>query len=164
MAINGYNSAFNPVLGYSAPYNQYQTTAYPQQGYSGYSAPVSTVTPAASPKVMEWVEGEIGAKAYQMPNGWPANQPIPLWDSTDTVIYLKSWSPMGVPNTMQKLTYTLPEQQMTLPAGQSSMAAPQQDMSGYVTKDDFEQLKHDMMNLIKNQNANSMNQNKRGNQ
>lgn len=64
-----------------------------------------------APKAMEWVQGEVGAQAFQMPPGWPANQPIPLWDSTDMIIWMKSWNPMGVPNPMQKLTYEMPETQ-----------------------------------------------------
>jgi hypothetical protein len=83
-----------------------------------------------------------------MPQGWPANSPIPLWDSTDTVIYLKSWGPMGIPNPMQKLRYELPEQQnqallMSGNQGANSrdMQQNQVDMTQFVTKQDLEELK-----------------------
>lgn len=94
-------------------------------------------------KVMEWVEGEIGAKAFQMPAGWPPNTPIPLWDSTDTVIYLKSINHVGMPNPMQKLKYTIEGQtQQPLLSGNS-----EQDMSQYVTKRDFEQLRNEIRSM-----------------
>lgn len=97
---------------YYNPYNFYPAS-YMQNMYPQMQQPVQqsfAQAPQQGPKMMEWVEGEVGAKAFQMPMGWPANSPIPLWDSTDTVIYLKSWGPMGIPNPMQKLRYEMPEQ------------------------------------------------------
>ena len=158
---------------YYNPYNFYPATYANQMGYSGmpmqqpqmsqqsYSAPVQQ-----GPKMMEWVEGEVGAKAFQMPNGWPANSPIPLWDSTDTVIYLKSWGPMGIPNPMQKLRYEMPEQQnqAMLMSGNNSSNEDKSghlDMNQYVTKQDFEQLKNEIrnMNQTGTGNSNAGNQN-----
>lgn len=157
---------------YYNPYNFYPVSYANQMGYSGMpqqmpiqqsfaQAPVSQ-----SPKIMEWVEGEVGAKAYQMPNGWPANSPIPLWDSTDTVIWLKSWGPMGIPNPLQRIPYTLPDQQnkALLTAGNSgnSGANEQLDMSQYVTKQDLEKIRNEMMNALSsasNNNGNSGNYN-----
>ena len=56
-----------------------------------------------------WVDGEVGAKAYQLPPGWPANTPLALWDTNDTVIYLKSTNQMGMPNPLQIAHYQLEE-------------------------------------------------------
>lgn len=146
------------------PYNPY---SYGQQPlYGSYAAqPIQQIMPQQSyappvqpqPRAMEWVEGEIGAIAYQMPPGWPANTPIPLWDNKSTTIYLKSWNQMGVPNPLQKLPYTLPAQQMSLPSEQSgdnnfsgSVAPAEQrmpDMSQYVTKTDFDQLRQEIRNM-----------------
>ena len=156
---------------YYNPYNFYPATYANQMGYSGmpmqqvsqmpqqsYAAPVSQ-----GPKMMEWVEGEVGAKAFQMPNGWPANSPIPLWDSTDTVIYLKSWGPMGIPNPMQKLRYEMPESQnqAMLMSGDNGNSGNGQnnrpDMSQYVTKQDLESIKKDMLNAINSMNTSGMN-------
>lgn len=140
---------------YYNPYNFFPVT-YPQQystgmnpqlaqtpGQQGYSG-----TPAIKP--MEWVEGEIGAKAFQMPQGWPANQPIPLWDSTDTVIYLKSWSQMGIPNPLQKLKYEMPQSQnqQMLQSGNMSGTA---NNGEYITKEDFEAFKTEIRESMKNQ-------------
>lgn len=54
-----------------------------------------------------WVDGEAAAKSYQMPAGWPANTPLALWDTNDTIIYLKSTNQMGMPNPLQKAHYQL---------------------------------------------------------
>ena len=141
---------YNPYNFFPATYpQQYSTAMNPQlnptpaqQGYSG--------TPAM--KSMEWVEGEVGAKAFQMPQGWPANQPIPLWDSTDTVIYLKSWSQMGIPNPMQKLKYEMPQSQnqQMLQSGNMSGTG---NMAEYITKEDFETFKNEVREAMKNQNG-----------
>ena len=132
---------------YYNPYNfypvTYQNSAYPAQ----QAMPVQqqSYTQPAQLKAMEWVEGEVGAKAFQMPSGWPANQPVPLWDSTDTVIYLKSWGPMGIPNPLQKLRYEMPEQQ-----GQTMLTSGSNapDMSQYVTRQDLEKMKDELKSLL----------------
>lgn len=157
---------------YYNPYNFYPQS-YMSQGmmYPQMQPQQSFSQQATGPKMMEWVEGEVGAKAFQMPNGWPANSPIPLWDSTDTVIYLKSWGPMGIPNPMQKLRYELPEQQnqAMLMNGNSGMIngnsqQTQIDMSQFVTKQDLEDLKKELRsNRSNNQNGSNSGQNRGGN-
>lgn len=141
---------------YPQPYNPYL-----QQGYQSalnYNMPQQqNYSTQAQVRVMEWVEGEIGAKAFQMPQGWPANQPVPLWDSTDTVIWLKSWNPMGIPNPMQKLKYTMPEQTVTLPVSNDAAVSTQSGVSensNYVTKNDFDALKKELKEMISTSTAN----------
>lgn len=157
---NFYPATYANQMGYSGmPMQQPQMSQMPQQSYA---APVSQ-----GPKMMEWVEGEVGAKAFQMPNGWPANSPIPLWDSTDTVIYLKSWGPMGIPNPMQKLRYEMPEQQnqALLTNGNNGMSGTSgngQDMSQFVTKQDLEQLKNEIRNMNQNSAGNGAQNNQNG--
>lgn len=139
---------------YYNPYNFFPAT-YPQQSYAPQN-PQMSMTPPQQQKAMEWVEGEVGAKAFQMPQGWPANQPIPLWDSTDTIIWLKSWSPMGIPNPMQKLKYEMPQQsqnQVMLQSGNMSGATNPE----YITKEDFEAFKAEVRESMKNQNGNNSN-------
>lgn len=166
-------------------YNPYNSYSYGQQPfYNSLGAqpiqpvmPVQQMMPQQSygmqpqPRAMEWVEGEIGAIAYQMPAGWPANTPIPLWDNKSTTIYLKSWNQMGVPNPLQKIPYTLPSQQMSLPSeqsGETGYSGAQEahnsmpDMSQYVTKSDFESLRQEIRNMGNqsgNTNHNQNNQN-----
>ena len=156
---------------YYNPYNFYPVSYANQMGYN--NMPMAQPTMAAQQtmvpqqlKAMEWVEGEVGAKAFQMPQGWPANQPIPLWDSTDTIIWLKSWGPMGIPNPMQKLHYTMPEQQnqALLTNGTSGAGAvePQQaDMSHFATKDDIDSLRDEIRQM--RQQSHQQNRNVSGN-
>jgi hypothetical protein len=138
---------------YYSPYNFYPVGYANQMGYSQMPMPQptqmmpqQTQNPAPQLRSMEWVEGEVGAKAFQMPAGWPANQPIPLWDSTDTVIWLKSWGPMGIPNPMQKLRYTMPEQNQTsyLISGSTEAAPVSATGSNYATKDDINTLREEI--------------------
>lgn len=142
---------YNPYYGPTYTGMGYQQPAIGQASFTPYVQPMQqsyTPAPVQQPKVMEWVEGEIGAKAFQMPAGWPANTPIPLWDSTDTVIYLKSVNQMGMPNPMQKLKYTIEEtQQQALMSGASGNSMSGQDMSQFVTKQDLEQLKQEIRNM-----------------
>ena len=138
--INPYYGPTYPSVSYST-YPQYpMVQQIPQQQ--------SYAQPPMQQKGIEWVEGEIGAKAYQIPAGWPANTPIPLWDSTDTVIYLKSVNQVGMPNPMQKLKYSIEEapQQALL----SGATGTEQDVSQYVTKQDLEQLRQEIRQLRNN--------------
>ena len=100
---------------------------------------------------IKWVDGEVGAKAFQMPAGWPANQPIALWDTNDTVIYLKSINPMGMPNPIQKARYELEGMKSGEKSQGYSGDAEQKcnhDMSQYVRKEDLERMKQDLIDTI----------------
>lgn len=155
-------SYYNPYNFYPASYLQ---TAYPNMN-PGYIPTTVQMQQSGQqgPKMMEWVEGEVGAKAYQIPNGWPANSPIPLWDSTDTVIWLKSWGPMGIPNPMQKLRYEMPENQnqAMLTNGQSGSSEPP-DMSQYVTRKDLEEIIRKELRELRGNNQNGSNNAQNGN-
>lgn len=75
-----------------------------------------------------------------MPQGIPAGTPIALWDTNDQIIYLKSVNQMGMPNPLQKIHYTMDENQMKyLPAGQSGSPEP-----NYVTKEDLDIFKNEL--------------------
>lgn len=147
--------AYNTFPTYNA-YQPYPTNSYQQQ-YSQayqpqYTMPQSNTSYAAQqqPVGIVWVDGEVGAKAYQLPSTWPVNAPMPLWDTNDTIIYLKSTNQMGMPNPIQKVRYTMEEapkmapamsSQAALPAGDSQ---PMPDMSEYVKKDDLERMKEEL--------------------
>ena len=82
--------------------------AYLPATYQPWNMPqISAATPQTQGLI--WVDGEVGAKAYQLPPGWPANTPIALWDTNDTMIYLKITKQMGMPNPLQKLQYQMIE-------------------------------------------------------
>ena len=155
--------AYNTFPSYNA-YPQYPQNSYQQQ-YSQAMAPqyqqptMSYAQPQQQRVGIEWVDGEVGAKAFQLPVGWPANAPMPLWDTNDTIIYLKSTNQMGMPNPIQKVRYTMEEQprmsaamqsnNQMLPSGnsyQDNQQAP--DMSEYVRKDELNQMKEELKAAI----------------
>lgn len=154
---------------YYNPYSFYPATYANQMGYNMMPMqPMNTqqsfTQPPIQRKYLEWVEGEVGAKAFQMPPDLPPNQPIPLWDSTDTVIYLKSWGPMGIPNPLQKITYTMPEQLGQQFISGNSEPQPAADMSQYVTKDELNQMRNEMQSMFNSANGNQRNRNSGNNQ
>lgn len=137
-------ATYNPSWGYSGVgqqmYPNYQQQSMAQQPQQTQQTGTGLI----------WVDGEVGAKAYQLPANLPPNQPIALWDTNDTVIYLKSVNPMGMPNPLQKAHYRLEEYKSTNPA-QSGDVSP--DMTMYVRKDDMERMKQELMDAISNVNT-----------
>ena len=152
-----YNAPMYPT--YGNMYGNSYGPMYPQtQGTQNYGQ-------AQNSQGIIWVDGEVGAKAYQMPAGWPQNTPLPLWDTNDTIIYLKSVNQMGMPNPLQKIHYKMDEQQpkymgqsqALLGSGEGEPARA--DMSQYVRKDemrteefvrkeDLERMKQELMDSI----------------
>ena len=156
MAYNNYGQMYNPYSGYQVN---------PQSISYAYN------TPTQQPQMpgMIWVDGEVGAKAFQMPQGCPVGTPIALWDTNDQVIYLKSINQMGMPNPLQKIRYQMeeqPQQSGYLPAATQVSGAAE---SNYVTKDDFERKMNELKEMLKNnqpgrnQNGGNNQQNRGGN-
>lgn len=156
------------MANYPVPYqNNWNYSGVGQQMYPQYQnqsmmQTSQTAQPQHGPGLI-WVDGEVGAKAYQLPAGLPANQPIALWDTNDTIIYLKSTNPMGMPNPLQKAHYTLEEYRGTGPAKSnvSGDEQPDHDMTLYVKKEDMERMKRELMEAINGVNT-SGNQNTSG--
>ena len=126
---------------------------YPNYGYSGAMQPQNQQMSGGFMKgEIEWVDGEAAAKSYQIPAG--ATKPIALWDTNDTVIYLKSINPMGMPNPLQKIHYKMEEMvpkymgqdQEKLTSGDT--AQTQHDMSQYVRKDELQAMKDELKEAI----------------
>lgn len=123
---------FNPY--YNAPYyNPYQAQIPPavpdnlaqmraqqMQGQQPQQAPQA---PRQAPDERIWVQGEVGAKAFLVVPG----NTVPLWDSEQQVIWLKSVNAAGVP-VMSKLTYTIDNGATAPPNAQE-----------YITRTEFEQ-------------------------
>jgi len=149
------------MANYPVPYqNNWNYSGVGQQMYPQYQQSMAQMPGQQMPQAQPcthgliWVDGEVGAKAYQMPSGMPANQPIALWDTNDTVIYLKSINQMGMPNPLQKAHYTLEEHRGTGPA--RSGAAEQErtpDLSGYVRKEDLDRMKQELIDTIGQMNT-----------
>ena len=119
----------------------------------------------------DWVDGEIGARAFQMPVGWPVGSPIALWDTNDSIIYLKSINQLGAPSQLYKIHYTVEEQpgfKMLPSTGAQVSGDTQIDMANFATKDDIEKIKNEIRDMLKqNQPAGNqsgqVNQNRGGN-
>lgn len=150
--------AYNTFPTYNA-YQTYPANSYQQQYAQAVQNPYigqnnSGIASQQQPVGIVWVDGEVGAKAYQLPPGWPVNAPMPLWDTNDTIIYLKSTNQMGMPNPIQKVRYTMEEQPRVSPAMSGQAALPSgenrsvPDMSEYVRKDELEQMKKELKDAI----------------
>lgn len=125
---------------------------YPNYGYSGAMQPQGQQMSGGFVKgEIEWVDGEAAAKSYQIPAGM--TKPVALWDTNDTVIYLKSMNPMGMPNPLQKIHYKMEEmtpkyigqEQEKLTSGDMGTHS---DMSQYVRKDELEAMKDELKEAI----------------
>ena len=79
-----------------------------------------------------WVQGEAAAKSYLI----APNSTVPLWDSEDKIIYLKSADPSGMPS-MKVLEYKIRGEEEPKPAPE------------YVTKADFDALAEKVKELSK---------------
>lgn len=147
-------------------YNNPWTQNYPM--YQGTSASVygqpMTQQPSPIPQpmnqqvnpMMAWVDGEYAARSFQVPANHPLGQPYPIWDNSDTVIYLKTIDQFGRPMPLQKLRYTIEEERPKLQASGDT------DTSQFVTKTDLEDFKNELRKMINNSGSNQNNQN-RGN-
>lgn len=119
------------------PYNPYGYPMYSQpmpdqlaqlrQGM-GYQQPM--MAQQAQQPSMIWVQGESGAKSYLIANG----NTVPLWDSENQVIYLKSVDASGIPS-MRILDYT----ERTAPA-KTPLQTAQQPGGEFVTRAEFDAL------------------------
>lgn len=129
--------------------------AYPQNSYQQqyaqptYAAQNVSYQPANTMAGICWVDGEVGAKAQQLPPGWDTSKPYPMWDTNDQIIYLKSFNAMGMPNPLTKLHYTIeePSRQAPMMSSQANLPACA-DMGGYVKKEDLEQMKEEIKAMI----------------
>lgn len=79
-----------------------------------------------------WVQGDAGAKAYMVAPG----NTVPLWDSEDQVIYLKSVDMSGMPS-MRVLDYT---ERSSMQPQRQEQAAPKIDLTPYITRDELEAI------------------------
>ena len=77
---------------------------------------------------MIWVQGEAGAKSYMVAPG----NTVPLWDSENSTIYLKSCDSSGMPS-MRIIDYT--ERAQKPASAPSTAPAPE-----YVTRQEFDAL------------------------
>lgn len=149
------------MAGYYNPYQNPVTAFYPSYSGIGYSTamPMPQSNAPAQPPMQSnviGVDGEIGAKAFYIPNG--STGPIALWDTNDNVIYMRTFNAAGMPMPLKKLRYVEEEPAPALPA-QSGSAM---DTSQFVTKSDLEQLRDEIRQMAA-QNNHNPNQIRNGN-
>lgn len=127
-----------PSVG-TTPY--YQTQPYntsPQ--YNQYQSMPSYAS-AVNNKNIIWVAGQAGAEAYQME---PGSRAV-LLDSKDQVFYIKVVGMDGRPEPLMAFKY----EPLNLNMTNNASGANGPDMSNYVTKEDFNQLKQMLEDLTK---------------
>ena len=158
--------------------NNFYPASYPagQVSFAPYGQQMQQSFAPQGPKcAMMWISDEMEARGQQIPQGYTQ---LAMWDTNNPVIYLKSLNQMGMPNPIQVLHYTIEEAKGALPAGEAnggnSGAAGTQmpDLSQYVTKQDLEEMKKELRNMMNtsnggnagiNQNGNNSQQNRGGN-
>ena len=113
------------------PYQPMQQPAQPQpmmqQTPPVMQQPVQALQPMPQPtnNTMIWVQGEAGAMSFLVGNG----NTVPLWDSENQTVYIKTVDASGMPS-MRVLDYTERTAAQRTPA-----AAPMPD---YVTRAEFQ--------------------------
>ena len=155
-------------------FNPYANTGYPSQyPQMSYAQPAQMPVQQPQPTPMQnngmiWVDGEIGAKAYQL-NGQTG--PVALWDTNDQIIYLKSVNQMGMPNPLQKIRWKMEEDPAGMltsgnngMSGNDGMPGHDQKMQSEIDsmRNDIRELK-EMLMQQKNVTRNNGQQNNSGN-
>ena len=156
-----------------------------QASYAPYlQQPISMAPAPNQQQYMIQVDGEIGAKAWQPQSALMPNVVIPLWDYDGIHVYFKSTDAYGRMNPVRKAKVVFEDESQNLPQGQSGNMNPGMSGAGenpqlqinpdqYVTKDDLNELKNEIRQMLSenhnmsgqqvNQNQSSGNQNGRGN-
>ena len=159
MALNNYgqNMGWMP---------QQPNYTYQMPVQQSYAAPVQMQnTPI--PQKPVFVDGDMAAKVFQMPDNWPIGVPLYLWDVSGDCFYLKMIGPNGVPMPLR--VFDFKEREMPtgyISGGNAQMVDPNQ----YVTKDVFESKMNELKDLLRsnqsgrNQNGGNNQQNRGGNQ
>lgn len=162
---------FNPYANTGYP-SQYPQMSYAQPAQMPVQQPQPQLTPMQN-NGMIWVDGEIGAKAYQL-NGQTG--PVALWDTNDQIIYLKSVNQMGMPNPLQKIRWKMEDEApagmiasgINGMSGNDGMSGHDQKMQSEIDsmRNDIRELKEILMQQkpATNQNGSRPVQNRGGNQ
>lgn len=146
---NYYNPyVYNVNAGAALP-SYYQTYQQPPMNYSAasYGMPANNY----------WisVDGEMAARAWQMPSNLPPNTIIPLWDLDGQHVYFKSTDAYGRINPIRKGRVVFDEEPTKISEDESTSCAPSGspvlDPSKYVTKEDFDGLKHEIQDMLRHQ-------------
>ena len=140
---------------YYTPFLYNNPTILPAPGAPYY---VQSQAPTIQP-LNYWisVDGEMAARAWQMPPNLPPNTIIPLWDLDGQHVYFKSTDAYGRINPLKKGRVVFDDDVSNLSNGQSitageSMASANNSSPvnlNFVTKEDFESLRHEIQDMIR---------------
>lgn len=145
--VNPYNAYYGAYQNYGCVppmqntiqpfYSAQQQTAMPQQT----TAPQQPVAQPQAPQQQQpenpsivWVQGEAGAKAYIVAPG----NTVPLWDSENPIIYLKSVDAAGMPS-MKIFEY----KERNAQANTDKI-----DVSVFVTRNELDQILSERLNQL----------------
>lgn len=135
-----YNNAF-PATYQPLNYQQ-QPIVQPQIQQPQIAQTQAPQTSQNSPMI--WVQGETGAKSYLL----APNTTLPLWDSENQTIYLKSADASGMPS-MKILDYTIRDSTQTQ-APVMNEETPVQNTADFVTHDEFKKFERSIRTQIRN--------------
>lgn len=137
----------NPMY---SPYPQqpvmYSSSAYGMQGGNNY---------------MISVDGEMAARAWQMPQNLAPGTIIPLWDLDGQHVYFKSTDNFGRINPLRKGRVIFDDEPAT---EQNLTAGESRTESNFVTREDFEGLRHEIQDMIRTMHQESATVNQNGSQ
>jgi len=126
--------------------NYYTSPLYPTYPVSYNTYPTQPIAQPQQPQYMISVDGEMSARAWQIPANVGPNTIIPLFDFDGQHVYFKSTDQFGRQNPLRKGRIVFEEEQQ-----QSEAAAPitMPDMSQYATKNDLEKVKEELIQNMK---------------
>lgn len=140
-------------------YNNYGGPSWQPQPYYYQNQPQQSYAPMQPviPQKPIFVDGEMAARVFQMPENWPIGVPLYLWDSNGDYFYVKMLGPNGVPAPLQAFYYQRKDPE---PTGYISGNQQQIDTSQFVTKDDLNKRFDELKDMMRNQNGGNRGVNK----
>lgn len=123
----------NPYLGYYPTAQPMMPMIYPQQMVE---QPQQSSQPQQNNNsLMVWVQGKAGAQSYPVARGTT----LPLFDSEGDYVYIKSVDNNGIPLPLVTKVISDPPVEVKAEVVEST---PQVDMSEYVTKKSYDEIRH----------------------
>lgn len=143
---------YNPPVS-QTPYGYMVQT--PMQSYA--PAPMQPMPVMAQPmgrnSYMIQVDGEMAAKAWQIPPDMKPGDVIPLWDADGNHVYFKSLDAYGRLNPTRRARIVFEDETPALPENTSGTAQPAENPN-YVSKSDFDSFRNEIRQMM---NANRQN-------
>lgn len=146
--------------GYNPPITQTPYGYAPQVPMQSFApAPMQPVMSMAPQPMMGrnaymiQVDGEMAAKAWQVPPDMKPGDVIPLWDADGVHVYFKSLDGYGRLNPTRKARIVFEDEAPALPEGTSGASQPA-EQPNYVSKSDFDSFRNEIRQMM---NANRQN-------